>query len=268
MTGNLGSPCSPSHQKTVTLTDNRQSVQISPSQVVCLHSAAGSRKDNLVPELQKNRVRCDVRNLHVGDFLWVARENVKPLPGQLHPPLPRELVLDYVVERKRMDDLASSVKGSRFKEQKFRLKMSGLRKPIYLVEDFGSSAAHFCLPEATLQQAIVNTQKRLHCCTNHFLLLVVGTAEENIAQKDYQWCDCGSIEAWRHPVCALFCPDSADTFDMLQDLWVVRDKRRTTLAVSARQHNINPSEYVWTGFRRSLSSWECLLRKASPYYLF
>ncbi|XP_078592433.1 structure-specific endonuclease subunit MUS81-like isoform X3 [Branchiostoma floridae x Branchiostoma japonicum] len=120
--------------------------------------AAGSRKDNLVPELQKNRVRCDVRNLHVGDFLWVAREKVKPLPGQLHPPLPRELVLDYVVERKRMDDLASSVKGSRFKEQKFRLKMSGLRKPIYLVEDFGSSAAHFCLPEATLQQAIVNTQ--------------------------------------------------------------------------------------------------------------
>ncbi|KAI8479205.1 Crossover junction endonuclease mus81 [Branchiostoma belcheri] len=120
--------------------------------------AAGSRKVNLVPELLKNSVRCDVRNLHVGDFLWVAREKVRPLPGQLHPPVPRELVLDYVVERKRMDDLASSVKGSRFKEQKFRLKMSGLRKPIYLVEDFGSSAQHFCLPEATLQQAIVNTQ--------------------------------------------------------------------------------------------------------------
>lgn len=31
---------------------------------------------------------------------------------------PRELVLDYVIERKRMDDLASSIMDSRFREQK------------------------------------------------------------------------------------------------------------------------------------------------------
>lgn len=30
----------------------------------------------------------------------------------------RELVLDYIVERKRMDDLCSSIKDGRFKEQK------------------------------------------------------------------------------------------------------------------------------------------------------
>ena len=30
----------------------------------------------------------------------------------------RELVLDYVVERKRMDDLCSSINDGRFKEQK------------------------------------------------------------------------------------------------------------------------------------------------------
>ena len=38
--------------------------------------------------------------------------------GQLVLPERRELVLDYIVERKRMDDLCSSIKDGRFKEQK------------------------------------------------------------------------------------------------------------------------------------------------------
>lgn len=40
----------------------------------------------------------------------------------------------------------------------FRLKRCGLRRPIYLVEECGSAAAHLSLPESTLQQAIINTQ--------------------------------------------------------------------------------------------------------------
>ena len=40
--------------------------------------------------------------------------------GQLVLPERRELVLDYIVERKRMDDLCSSIKDGRFKEQKVR----------------------------------------------------------------------------------------------------------------------------------------------------
>ena len=40
----------------------------------------------------------------------------------------------------------------------FRLKRCGLHKPIYLVEEHGSAAAHLSLPESTLQQAIANTQ--------------------------------------------------------------------------------------------------------------
>jgi crossover junction endonuclease MUS81 len=38
--------------------------------------------------------------------------------GQLVLPERRELVMDYIVERKRMDDLCSSIKDGRFKEQK------------------------------------------------------------------------------------------------------------------------------------------------------
>ncbi|KAA8582731.1 hypothetical protein FQN60_006402 [Etheostoma spectabile] len=116
------------------------------------------RKQELVKELQRNGVTFDVRKLNVGDFLWVAREKMAPLPGQLRAPAGRELVLDYIIERKRMDDLCGSIIDGRFREQKFRLKRCGLRRPCYLVEECGSAASHLSLPETTLQQAIVNTQ--------------------------------------------------------------------------------------------------------------
>ncbi|XP_061091844.1 crossover junction endonuclease MUS81 isoform X2 [Conger conger] len=117
-----------------------------------------ARKQELVKELQRNGVTFDIRKLNVGDFLWVARERVTPVPGQLRPPTARELVLDYVIERKRIDDLCGSIIDGRFREQKFRLKRCGLRRPIYLVEECGSAGAHLSLPESTLQQAMANTQ--------------------------------------------------------------------------------------------------------------
>ncbi|XP_031549112.1 crossover junction endonuclease MUS81-like isoform X2 [Actinia tenebrosa] len=117
-----------------------------------------SRKDALVKELQSNGVDFDIRKLQVGDFLWIAREKTRhSVPGVSDDSEPKELVLDYIIERKRMDDLNSSIIDGRFREQKFRLRNCGLRHPIYLVEDFGS-AQHLSLPEATLKQAIVNTQ--------------------------------------------------------------------------------------------------------------
>uniref|UniRef100_A0A2D4FIJ2 Crossover junction endonuclease MUS81 n=2 Tax=Micrurus corallinus TaxID=54390 RepID=A0A2D4FIJ2_MICCO len=112
-----------------------------------------SRKQELVRELQRHNVPFSIRKLHVGDFLWVARER-GPRGAEL---LPHELVLDYVVERKRMPDLCGSIIDGRFREQKFRLRLCGLSHPIYLVED-ANSAQHLSLPEKTLQQAIINTQ--------------------------------------------------------------------------------------------------------------
>ncbi|XP_056156608.1 crossover junction endonuclease MUS81 [Lampris incognitus] len=116
------------------------------------------RKQELVKELQRNGVTFDIRKLNVGDFLWVAREKIAPVPGQLRAPIGKELVLDYIIERKRMDDLCGSIIDGRFREQKFRLKRCGLHRPIYLVEECGAAAAHMSIPEATLQQAIINTQ--------------------------------------------------------------------------------------------------------------
>lgn len=111
-------------------------------------SGQGKNKQMFLSELQKSGVSFDVRKLHVGDFLWIAQES----SGER-----RELVLDYIVERKRMDDFAKSIKDGRFREQKFRMKACGLRSPIYLVEKCRASN-YLGLPEATLEQAIVNTQ--------------------------------------------------------------------------------------------------------------
>ncbi|XP_077356145.1 structure-specific endonuclease subunit MUS81 [Festucalex cinctus] len=131
--------------------------------VLCVdvsETTGGNRqcKQELVTELQRSRVNFDIRKLNVGDFLWVAREKVTPAPGHSRASKGRELVLDYIVERKRMDDLCGSIIDGRFREQKFRLKRCGLRKPIYLVEGQGKAASHLSLPEMTLRQAVVNTQ--------------------------------------------------------------------------------------------------------------
>ena len=79
-------------------------------------------------------VKFSVRNLNVGDFLWIAKEIVHAVPGnsykpcdfwflslsidQLRLPESREIVLEYIIERKRMDDLSDSIIDRRFHEQK------------------------------------------------------------------------------------------------------------------------------------------------------
>ncbi|XP_020762129.2 crossover junction endonuclease MUS81 [Odocoileus virginianus] len=112
---------------------------------------AGHRPE-LLRELQRLHVTHTVRRLHVGDFVWVAQETSPRDPAR-----PAELVLDHIVERKRLDDLCSSIIDGRFREQKFRLKRCGLGRRVYLVEEHGS-VHNLSLPESTLLQAVTNTQ--------------------------------------------------------------------------------------------------------------
>ncbi|XP_059566036.1 crossover junction endonuclease MUS81 isoform X1 [Myotis daubentonii] len=112
---------------------------------------AGHRPE-LLRQLQRLHVTHMVRKLHVGDFVWVAQETRPRDPSR-----PGELVLDHIVERKRLDDLCSSIIDGRFREQKFRLKRCGLGRRVYLVEEHGS-VHNLSLPESTLLQAVTNTQ--------------------------------------------------------------------------------------------------------------
>ncbi|KAF4517806.1 hypothetical protein B566_EDAN003011 [Ephemera danica] len=96
-------------------------------------------------KLEKLGVKHEFRKLSVGDFLWVASTS----DGT------DELVLPYIVERKRSDDLAKSIKDKRYHEQKMRLHASGLNV-IYLIEVTQSN--HLSIKFDSLLQAEVNTE--------------------------------------------------------------------------------------------------------------
>ncbi|KAK4738108.1 hypothetical protein R3W88_001805 [Solanum pinnatisectum] len=62
--------------------------------------------------------------LPVGDAIWIARNKV----------IGTEYVLDFIVERKNVEDLQSSIKDNRYRDQKLRLLRCGLKKLIYVIE--------------------------------------------------------------------------------------------------------------------------------------
>jgi len=82
----------------------------------------------------------------MADFIWILKNNITN----------EEHVLEYIVERKKMDDLASSIFDGRYDEQRYRLKESHM-KAIYLVEGFLSSNAAPNISQKSLDVAMMNT---------------------------------------------------------------------------------------------------------------
>lgn len=70
-----------------------------------------SNRDKLAESLTAKGVRVETRALRLGDMCWVARLR------DGHGGEEDECVLDYVVERKRLDDLCSSIRDGRYREQ-------------------------------------------------------------------------------------------------------------------------------------------------------
>lgn len=115
--------------------------------IIDIGEAKSKEKCEIQTKISRQDVKSEVRKLHVGDFAWIAKHKTKKnLP---------ELILPYIIERKRLDDLASSIKDKRFHEQKFRLKQCGIENIIYLIENLNASS--YGLPFETLTQAVSNT---------------------------------------------------------------------------------------------------------------
>lgn len=112
---------------------------------------------DVVNELQKNGVTVYVTKLNIGDFTWVCKEKPKQTTNtnRLTMESQPELVLPYVIERKRKDDLAHSIRDGRYHEQKYRLARTGLNT-IYLVEAYGQG--NWGLRDGAIEQALANTQ--------------------------------------------------------------------------------------------------------------
>nr|XP_034176005.1 crossover junction endonuclease MUS81 [Osmia lignaria] len=102
--------------------------------------------DATIVELTQLGVLFEIRHLKVGDFAWIARCRITN----------NELILPYIVERKRIDDLSSSITDGRFHEQKFRLKQSGITNLMYIIEEY-KKEQRLAIPYSSLMQASINT---------------------------------------------------------------------------------------------------------------
>ncbi|XP_048134489.1 crossover junction endonuclease MUS81 isoform X2 [Rhodamnia argentea] len=85
----------------------------------------GSRSQRIIDNIcSQFSIKVEVRRLPVGDGIWIARHKYND----------SEYVLDFIVERKKVEDLRSSIRDNRYKDQKLKLLRCGLKKLIYLVE--------------------------------------------------------------------------------------------------------------------------------------
>ncbi|KAJ3226374.1 Crossover junction endonuclease mus81 [Chytriomyces hyalinus] len=113
----------------------------------------GANRSFFYDGLVNRNVKVEQRMLELGDVMFIARPKMNG--QQYHGD--DELVLEYIIERKTMDDLVSSIKDGRFKEQKFRLSECGAPNVIYVIEEVSTESAEFFGMDA-VQTAITQTQ--------------------------------------------------------------------------------------------------------------
>ncbi|KAM5482032.1 Crossover junction endonuclease mus81 [Microsporum audouinii] len=117
-------------------------------------------RDYISNGLAKRGVTPMIRALEIGDINWVAKCKDPNFLAQ-YGEQGDEVVLDWIVERKRLSDLLSSIKDGRFHEQKFRLRRSGIKNVIYLVELMTLTNANVASTNrdmAAITSAIASTQ--------------------------------------------------------------------------------------------------------------
>ncbi|EKD13125.1 uncharacterized protein L3040_002925 [Drepanopeziza brunnea f. sp. 'multigermtubi'] len=128
-------------------------------------------RDHIQVQLKKKGIDCMSRSLALGDFLWVAKMH-DPNLLERQGAEGSEIVLDYIIERKRLDDLIMSIKDKRFLEQKFRLRKSGIKNVIYIIEEAKIEVGGF---EQHVASAIASTQ-----VVNGFFVKKTQTMEDTI----------------------------------------------------------------------------------------
>lgn len=120
-------------------------------------------RDGIQRSLQDRGIDPLVRPLPLGDIFWVAElhsplTHLAPFNHGGDDPATAEIALDYIVERKRLDDLVGSITDGRFSEQKHRLRRSGVKNVIYLIEEVALSPEKQQRFAEAISSAIASTQ--------------------------------------------------------------------------------------------------------------
>lgn len=103
--------------------------------------------EKVLAKLQMSGIPSEKRNLPIGDMAWIARS------GSI------EIMLGTIIERKEVHDLASSLFGTRYLEQRLRLQHCGLPQVFLLVEGDTKSVTN--CPHESLQMAMMETRVQL-----------------------------------------------------------------------------------------------------------
>eukprot|EP00754_Rhynchopus_humris_P001259 Rhum_TRINITY_DN10761_c0_g1::Rhum_TRINITY_DN10761_c0_g1_i1::g.40080::m.40080/K08991/MUS81; crossover junction endonuclease MUS81 len=131
-----------------------------PLEVVCLvdqRERVRGNREIFAERLGTRGVRCETRQLELGDFLWVVRgrRGQAGRGAAAAAAAEEEVVLDCIVERKTAADLAKSITGGRYTEQKRRMQQSAVRGLVYVLE--GATTEQNILPPKALETALFTT---------------------------------------------------------------------------------------------------------------
>jgi crossover junction endonuclease MUS81 len=121
-----------------------------------------SDRDFFQFELEKRGVPVLTKQMELGDICWVVRS--KSNPNEMY-------ILDYIIERKINDDLASSIMDSRFMEQKHRLSRCGISNLIYLVEGYDPNVFSAAAMTTALSETLIS---------NDFFVKVTKDAQDTV----------------------------------------------------------------------------------------
>ena len=117
--------------------------------------------------VQESSVNINIKNLVIGDFVF--KENANENATE---------VVHYIIERKTINDLCSSIKDGRFSEQKSRLldTIDDPSKIIYIIEgDRNKILPIYNVPKSTIDSAIQNLIFK-----HKYKVIFTGSTEETI----------------------------------------------------------------------------------------
>jgi len=148
-----------------------------PWKVILLVDIREHKSKQVVSSCKQAGIPCEERQLAIGDMAWIARcvvpneSGTSMLAASAGTSKKRkkagdddkfrtiEILVGTIVERKEVNDLASSLFGTRYAEQRLRLSQSGLPQVLFLVE--GNLSAVDNCPAETLQMAMMETRINL-----------------------------------------------------------------------------------------------------------
>lgn len=112
------------------------------------------KSEHIQAKCQMSGIPCEERHLPIGDMAWLA-QGTDPVTKKVVS----ELMLGTIIERKSVEDLKSSLFGTRYWEQRLRLQHSGIPQVLFLIEGDLNKDLYAC-PAETLRTAVMET--RLH----------------------------------------------------------------------------------------------------------